>query len=76
MKLPDKVYDVLKWVLIIVVPAFITLFSFLAQAWAWDIPTEAITGTITAIATFVGVCIGISNYNYYKEDNEDGEAEE
>jgi len=66
MKIPDKVYDVLKWVLIIVVPAFITLFEFLAQAWAWDIPTEAIVGTIAAVATFIGVVIGISNYNYYK----------
>lgn len=65
MRMSDKLYDVLKWVLLIVVPAFITLFSFLATAWKWDIPTEAITGTITAIATFVGVCIGISTKNYY-----------
>ena len=75
MVFPSKVYDVLKWLLLIVVPAFITLFSFLASAWKWDIPVEAITGTITAVATFIGVCIGISNYNYYKGD-EDGEAEE
>lgn len=73
MQLPGKVYDVLKWVLIIVVPAFITLFSFLAGKWEWDIPTEAITGTITAVATFVGVCVGISNHYYYKD--EEGEAE-
>ena len=68
MKLPDKLYNILKWLLMIVVPAFITLFSFLASAWNWDIPTEAITGTITAVATFIGVIVGISNYNYYKED--------
>ena len=71
MTIPDKVYDILKWLLMIVVPAFITLFSFLAQAWEWDIPTEAITGTIAAVATFVGVCIGISSLNYYREDEED-----
>ena len=66
MKLPDGLYDVLKWLLIIVVPAFITLFSFLAQAWNWDIPVEAIVGTISAVATFIGVCVGISTYNYNK----------
>lgn len=66
MKIPDKVYDVLKWILMIVVPAFITMFSFLAKAWAWQIPVEAIVGTISAIATFVGVCVGISTYNYNK----------
>ena len=69
MKISNKLYDVLKWILIIVVPAFITLFSFLAQAWGWDIPVEAIVGTISAIATFLGVCIGISTANYYKEEN-------
>lgn len=67
MKMPDKLYEIFKWLLLIVVPAFITLFSFLASAWQWDIPTEAITGSITAVATFIGICIGISNHNYYKE---------
>ena len=71
MKLPDKAYVFFKWLLMIVVPAFITLFSFLSKAWAWDIPTEAITGTITAVATFIGVIVGISNYNYYKEDKDE-----
>lgn len=70
MKFPDSVYKFFKWLLIIVVPAFITLFSFLATAWEWDIPTEAITGTITAVCTFIGICLGISNYNYYKGDND------
>lgn len=70
MKLPDGLYNILKWILMIVVPAFITLFSFLAQAWQWNIPVEAITGTIAAIATFVGVCVGISTHNYYKGDKE------
>ncbi len=70
MIIPDKIYNILKWVLLIVVPAFITLFSFLAQAWSWDIPVEAITGTITAIATFIGICIGISNRNYYRQDDD------
>lgn len=67
MKIPDKIYNVIKWILIIIVPAFITLFSFLAQAWSWNIPVEAIVGTISAVATFIGVCVGISNHNYYKD---------
>lgn len=71
MKLPDKVYNVVKWILIIVVPAFITLFSLLASTWGWDIPTEAITATITGVATFVGVIVGISTHYY----NKDGDRE-
>lgn len=67
MKLPDKVYEILKWLLIIVVPAFVTLFPTLCNAWGWNIPVDAITTTITAVATFVGVCVGISTINYNKE---------
>ena len=71
MKMPSKVYDVLKWILLIVVDAFITMFTLLASTWGWDIPVEAIVTTIAAISTFVGVCVGISNYNYNKSLKEE-----
>ena len=67
MKIPDKIYNALKWILIIVVPAFITLFTLLAQTWGWDIPVQAIVTTITGIATFLGVIVGISTHYYNKE---------
>ena len=70
MKIPDKIYDAIKWILIIVVPAFITLFTLLARTWAWDVPADAIVTTITGIATFVGVIVGISTHYYNKEDEE------
>ena len=68
MKLPDKVYEILKWILVIVIPAFLTLFSALQAAWGWDIPIDAIVITITAIETFLGIIFGISTYNYRKGD--------
>ena len=67
MKIPNKVYDVLKWILLIVVPAFVVCLNALAAAWSWDIPLDAINITISAIATFLGVCIGISTNAYYKD---------
>lgn len=70
MKFSGKVYEILKWTLMIVVPAFVTLFTLLATTWHWDIPTEAIVATITGVATFVGVCVGISTVNYYKDKEE------
>ena len=66
MKMSNKVYDVLKWVLLTVVPAFVTLFSVLATTWNWDIPTEAIITSITAVATFLGTILFISNAKYKK----------
>lgn len=64
MKIPNKLYDVLKWILMIVVPAFITLFTLLSGTWGWDVPVEAITATITGVATFLGVIMGISSAGY------------
>lgn len=65
----NKVYDVLKWILLIFVPAFITLLSTLTMVWKWDIPLEAIVTTITAVATFLGALIGISTKYYNKLNN-------
>lgn len=66
MKLNNKVYDVLKWILIICVPATITLITTLTQVWGWNIPIEAIVTTISAVATFLGVITGISTFHYNK----------
>lgn len=67
MIIPNKVYDILKWILLIVVPAFEVCLNALAAAWGWQIPLEAINISISAVATFVGVCIGISTATYNKE---------
>lgn len=68
MKLNNKLYDVLKWICMIVSPALCTLLVTLVSLWGWAIPIEAIVGTITAVTTFVGVLIGISTHNYNKEE--------
>lgn len=67
MKLNDKLYNILKWICMIVSPALCTLLVTLTSLWGWAIPIEAIVGTITAVTTFIGVLIGISTYNYNKE---------
>lgn len=64
MKLNNKVYNIFKWLLIIVVPATITLISTLGQIYNFD--PEKVVLTISAISTFIGVITGISNYNYKK----------
>lgn len=66
MKLNDKIYTILKWTLIIFVPALITLISTLGKIYKFE--TETIVLTISAIATFLGAITGISNYNYKKEE--------
>lgn len=69
MKLNNKVYNILKWLIIIVVPAATTLIGALGQIYEFD--TEKIILTITAITTFLGVITGISNYSYYKKKGDE-----
>lgn len=65
MKMSNKVYDTLKWVAQIALPALATLC--MAMCSIWNLPyTEQIVGSITAIDTFLGVVIGISNVQYNK----------
>lgn len=66
MMIPNKVYDVLKWICIIVLPATSTLYWSLSSIWGWPYG-EQITGTIAAVGTFLGVIIGISSRTYYEQ---------
>lgn len=64
--LNDKIYKILKWGLMIFVPALITLIGTLGKIYNFD--TTTINLTIGAIATFLGAITGISNINYYKKE--------
>lgn len=65
MVLSNKVYDVLKWVAQILLPALGTLYFALASIWGFPYG-EQIIGTITAVDVFLGVLLGISSANYNK----------
>lgn len=62
----NKVYDVLKWIATLVLPALATLYATLAGIWGLPYG-EAISATIMAIVTFLGVVLKISSDNYYKK---------
>lgn len=66
MKLNDKAYDILKWVVIIVLPAAATLYKALSSAWGWPFADEVVT-TIMAVDTFLGAVLCISTAVYNKE---------
>lgn len=61
----NKVYDILKFVAQIVLPAVATLYASLGKIWQWPLVSE-ITATICAIDTFLGAILGISSSNYAK----------
>lgn len=66
MTFNNKVYNVLKWVALILLPALSTLIMTLGDIWA--IPyKEQIALTITAIDTFLGAILAISSASYKGE---------
>ena len=65
----NKVYDILKFIAQVVLPALGTLYFALAGIWDWPLG-EQVVGTITAIDTFLGVLLGISTSKYNKGDQQ------
>lgn len=61
----NKVYDIIKWIVVIVLPSIGTLYFALAGIWGLPYGEE-IVGTITAIDTFLGAVMMISNAQYNK----------
>ena len=58
-----NVYAFLKRFVQVILPATGLLYFTLAQF--WNLPSvEAVMGTLTAVATFLGVCLGISTKEY------------
>ena len=62
----NKVYDVLKWIAQILLPAIGTLYFAIASIWGLPY-AEQIVGTITAVDAFLGAMLGISTHYYNKE---------
>lgn len=66
--LNNKVYDVLKWITLVLLPASTTLVGVILNCFNVDC-TEIVLTIMTAITTFMGAILGISNINYKKENN-------
>lgn len=65
MKMSNKLFDILKWVAILFLPALATLVSVVFKIWNISYGPE-IAATITAVATFLGAILGISHIQYKK----------
>lgn len=66
MIIDNKVYDILKWIALVALPAVGTLYFALASIWGLPYG-EQIVGTITAIDCFIGALIGVSTLQYNKQ---------
>ena len=64
--LPDKLYEVLKWLAILALPAVADFVKFLFPTWGLPYG-DPIAETIRQVALLVGILIGISTVQYNKQ---------
>ena len=65
----NSVYDVLKYIALVALPAIATLYLTLSNIWGLPYGTE-IAATITAIDTLLGALLGVSAEKYKKQGAE------
>lgn len=62
-QMSNKTYDILKWVTLIALPAFGTLYATLSGVWGFPYGDQ-VTATTLALSTFLGVLLQISSSQY------------
>lgn len=69
IKLTNKYYDTIKWLVLVVIPAATTAYVGLASIWGWPF-SEEIAKTSAVLCAFLGAILGISNLQYKAENQE------
>ena len=70
MTMSNKLYDILKYIALILLPALGTLYFALAKIWGFPYAAEVV-GTISAVDAFLGALLQISTNQYNKIQNEE-----
>ena len=63
MRLSDNMYTFLKWVTLVVIPAFTTAYVGLSAIWGWPYSDE-IAKTSAVACVLLGSLLGISTAEY------------
>lgn len=69
MKLPDKVYDVLKWVVLVCIPAFTTAYVGLDALFGWGYG-DVVAKVSAIVCALIGSLVGISTAEYNRTKTE------
>lgn len=62
-KLKNEVYDVLKWITLVVIPALATAYVGLSAVWGFPYADE-VARTACVACTLLGALLGISTAEY------------
>lgn len=69
MKLPNKVYDVLKWVVLVCIPAFTTAYVGLDALFGWGYG-DVVAKVSAIVCALIGSLVGISTAEYNRTKTE------
>lgn len=67
--LPQKVYEIIRWIIAIALPAVGLLIVTINSIWELGLPAEEISLTLDAIGLFLGTIFGISKVIKDKSDD-------
>ena len=65
----NRTFDILKWTVMVAIPAFTTAYVGLSAIWNWPFATE-IAKTSAVVCTLLGALLGISNLQYKAGDDD------
>ena len=66
MKLSNRIYDVLKWLTLVCIPALTTAYVGLSAVWGWPY-ADQVAKTSAVVCVLLGSLLGISTITYNKE---------
>lgn len=70
MKINDKTYNYLKWIVVVLLPSLGTLIGTVGTAFNFEY-TQITLVIVTAVTTFLGALIGVSTISYNNTQNND-----
>lgn len=70
----NKVYDTLKWIALIALPALAVFISQISPALDFPYAKQAVD-IISATALFLGALIGVSTYQYNKNNDNENDSQ-
>lgn len=70
--LSNRVYDILKWCVMIAFPALTTAYVGLSGIWGWPY-AEEVAKTSAVVCVLLGALLGISTAQYNKQEPPDKE---
>jgi hypothetical protein len=67
MILQSKVYDALKWIVMVMIPACTTAYVGLDSVFGWGYG-DTVAKVSAIVCTLLGALLGISSAQYYKQE--------